>query len=497
MKPSYSTKHLFSFFMLAVTAGGLLTGCSTTTRMQRQLNTNLLGDSAFAGAHAGICVYEPATGEYLYHHNADKYFVPASNTKIATCYAAMKYLGDSLAGMRYRKIASGEGVEIVPTGDPTLLHTDFKQQPVVSFLLQKKAAFMTEPVYNGIWKEARFGYGWSWDDYSDNYMVERSALPVQGNMARYELQGDSLMIDFGVVRNLKVTPSLLGKRLTADSLTDYKNFTLRRNEFSQILKAEKSGTAFTRQWVPVFNTGAAYSVAALNEWLANLQYEKEKRDDSLLAAAAKKAGRDYLPTNIIPAAERKFVQFYNLSLPGKDAVSALQTVRSQPTDSVLKPMMHRSDNFFAEQLLLMASNEVLGHMDNAAIIQHLLENDFKNIPHKPYWVDGSGLSRYNLFTPQDFVWILQQMQQQFGLERIKEIFPTGGEGTLRTLYKDEAGYIFAKTGTLSHHTALSGFLITKKNKLLVFSVLVNHYMKGSTGVRKAIERFLVKLRQEH
>jgi D-alanyl-D-alanine carboxypeptidase/D-alanyl-D-alanine-endopeptidase (penicillin-binding protein 4) len=35
-------------------------------------------------------------------------------------------------------------------------------------------------------------------------------------------------------------------------------------------------------------------------------------------------------------------------------------IRSQPTDSLLKPMMHRSDNFFAEQSLLMVSNERLG-----------------------------------------------------------------------------------------------------------------------------------------
>ena len=41
-------------------------------------------------------IYEPATNKYWYNFQADKYFVPASNTKLPTCYAAMKYLGDSL-----------------------------------------------------------------------------------------------------------------------------------------------------------------------------------------------------------------------------------------------------------------------------------------------------------------------------------------------------------------------------------------------------------------
>ena len=85
-------------------------------------------------------------------------------------------------------------------------------------------------------------------------------------------------------------------------------------------------------------------------------------------------------------------------------------IHSQPTDSLLKPMMHRSDNFFAEQSLLMVSNKVLGVMNDEKIIDTLLKTDFKDLPQKPGWVDGSGLSRYNLFTPQDFVFIFNKMK---------------------------------------------------------------------------------------
>jgi D-alanyl-D-alanine carboxypeptidase/D-alanyl-D-alanine-endopeptidase (penicillin-binding protein 4) len=160
-------------------------------------------------------------------------------------------------------------------------------------------------------------------------------------------------------------------------------------------------------------------------------------------------------------------------------------------------MMHRSDNFFAEQSLLMVSNEMLGVMNDEMIIDTLLKTDFKDLPQKPRWVDGSGLSRYNLFTPQDFVFILNKMMNEFGMERIKVILPTGGEGTISNYYQADSNYIYAKTGSLSGVVSLSGYLYTKKNKLLVFSILVNNHQASATGVRKAVEKFIQGIRNKY
>jgi D-alanyl-D-alanine carboxypeptidase/D-alanyl-D-alanine-endopeptidase (penicillin-binding protein 4) len=179
------------------------------------------------------------------------------------------------------------------------------------------------------------------------------------------------------------------------------------------------------------------------------------------------------------------------------SIANLKRVHSQPTDSLLKPMMHRSDNFFAEQSLLMVSNERLGIMNDEKIIDTLLKTDFKDLPQKPRWVDGSGLSRYNLFSPQDFVTILNKIKNEFGMDRIKNILPTGGEGTISSYYKTESGYLFAKTGTLSGVVAISGFLYTKKNKLLIFSVLVNNHNDSATDVRRAVEKFLQGIRNKY
>jgi D-alanyl-D-alanine carboxypeptidase/D-alanyl-D-alanine-endopeptidase (penicillin-binding protein 4) len=160
-------------------------------------------------------------------------------------------------------------------------------------------------------------------------------------------------------------------------------------------------------------------------------------------------------------------------------------------------MMHQSDNFLAEQCLLMVSNERLGVMSDRKIIDTLLKTDFADLPQTPRWVDGSGLSRYNLFTPQDFVAILSKMQNSFSMERLKLIFPTSGQGTLRNYYNGDSAYLFAKTGTLSGVVALSGYLYTRKGKLLVFSILVNNHRAQATEVRRALETFLQEVRSRH
>jgi D-alanyl-D-alanine carboxypeptidase/D-alanyl-D-alanine-endopeptidase (penicillin-binding protein 4) len=172
-------------------------------------------------------------------------------------------------------------------------------------------------------------------------------------------------------------------------------------------------------------------------------------------------------------------------------------VYSQPTDAMLRPMMHRSDNFFAEQSLLMVSHALLGYMNDSRIIDTLLKTDFADLPQKPRWADGSGLSRYNLFTPQDLVAILNKMQQEFGMDRVKRLFPTGGQGTISSYYRADSTFIYGKTGTLSGVVAFSGFMYTKKGKLLIFSTLVNNHQASAVDIRRAVERFITHIRRNY
>src|SRR6187200_3667061 len=95
----------------------VLSSCSVQQKISRSAK-QVINDSSLLTAHVGISIYDPATGKYWYNYQGDKYFVPASNTKIPTCYAAMKYLGDSLIGLRYGFSESFDLVAIQPTGDP-------------------------------------------------------------------------------------------------------------------------------------------------------------------------------------------------------------------------------------------------------------------------------------------------------------------------------------------------------------------------------------------
>lgn len=422
---------LFSFFLI------YFASCSVQKKIGRSAEEDVLDAAALKTAHVGISIYDAASGKYLYNYQGDKYFVPASNTKIPTCYAAMKYLGDSIVGLRY--FVNDTVISIQPSGDPTFLHSDYKNQPVFDLLKKYKRVHILSNVFTDF-----LGSGWSWNDYQEYYMAQRSDLPIYGNITRFKwVSKDSV----------NVIPA------TFSSKTSF------------VPGQINGGMDISRDW--------------------------EENNFHVFAGSQKTAEVPFRPVIGVVAELLKDTLKAQVDVAIFEKATNEKKVYSQPTDSLLKPMMHRSDNFFAEQSLMMVSNERLGVMNDARIIDTLLKTDFKDLPQKPRWVDGSGLSRYNLFTPQDFVAILGKMKTEFGMERIKTIFATGGTGTISSYYKADSGYIYAKTGTLSGVVALSGFLYTKKGKQLIFSVLVNNHQASATEVRRAVEKFLQGVRNNY
>lgn len=416
--------------------------CGAQKRIGRSAN-KLIGDSSLVTAHVGISIFDPSSGKYLYNYQGDKYFVPASNVKIATCYAALKYLGDSLRGIDY--LETDSVLFIRPTADPTFLHRDFQTDPVFEFLKkQAKSLALVIPK----WETEVYGRGWSWDDYNSEYMPERSELPIYGNVIEYRLQK--------INNRFSLNGDIYFFRYALNSYVDplSPNIRIRRRRLDNTFDVFSSSNTFTRAHIP-FRT-----------------FENQR----LLEDTLKKAWLN----NVYPPSDAKF-----------------NTVFSRCKDSVLKVMMHQSDNFFAEQLLLMVSNERMGVMNDSKIIDTILATDLKELPRKPGWADGSGLSRYNLFTPQDFIYILDKMRKEFGISRMKDIFPTGNRGTLKNYYITDSLYLYGKTGTLSGVVALSGFMYTMKNRLLIFSIIVNNHRASASGVRKEVEKFVKNVRESY
>jgi D-alanyl-D-alanine carboxypeptidase/D-alanyl-D-alanine-endopeptidase (penicillin-binding protein 4) len=119
----------------------------------------------------------------------------------------------------------------------------------------------------------------------------------------------------------------------------------------------------------------------------------------------------------------------------------------------------------------------------------MLENHLKDLKQLPRWVDGSGLSRYNLFSPESMVYVLSAMYSEFPKERLLNLFAEGGEsGTLTDWYPGIPNpYIYAKTGSLGNNHNISGYLITKSGKTLIFSFMNNHFTIPASQIKKQMQ----------
>jgi len=401
---------------------------------------SLLNVPALKGAHVGIAVYNDTKGSWIDQRQSDYYYTPASNTKILATYVGLQFLGDSIPGWKVAENA--DTLFLFPQGDPSFLHPEFPYQPIVDLIQQTNKQVVIAAAQSNDRFES-MGDGWAWNDYAEEYQPERSRMPVYGNVVHFYDNGKSLQIKpFSFSKNQDIHyEAVKAKQWSRKKAT---------NDF--FTTTQKSNAKYVQ--VP-FVTDADKAIQLLNDSL-----HLEKPIQPLL----------YSP------------------------LLAQRTIKTVPTDTLLKIMMNRSDNFYAEQILLMSSAQLLGRMDDAAFVDSIIRQEFTFLPQPMRWADGSGLSRYNLNTPENYIAILKQMHAKFGEVRVKQIFEKGGEGTLSAYYKNFPGSLYAKTGTLGGQIALSGFIYTRRQQKLYFSVLVaNHMSKTSAAVRKAVEGYLVEI----
>jgi D-alanyl-D-alanine carboxypeptidase/D-alanyl-D-alanine-endopeptidase (penicillin-binding protein 4) len=115
-------------------------------------------------------------------------------------------------------------------------------------------------------------------------------------------------------------------------------------------------------------------------------------------------------------------------------------------------------------------------------------------------VDGSGLSRRNLVTPEAFVETLRGMAKTPAGSVYRASLPVAGKsGTLKDRFQNTSaeGIVQAKTGTLTGVVSLSGYVNSPKYEPLVFSIIVNQSEQPTTVVRQAIDEIVVLLTRLH
>jgi D-alanyl-D-alanine carboxypeptidase/D-alanyl-D-alanine-endopeptidase (penicillin-binding protein 4) len=433
----FKFENLLRLLFILVATVMILSACSV-----RQAQKTLLSAEGVKGAHIGIAIYNDTKGAWLTKYQSDHYFTPASNTKILATYLGLQFLGDSLPGWKMSE--NTDTLFLMPLGDPSFMHPEFRHQPVVDIIKNTKKQVVI--VGNNQDQFEIFGSGWSWADYAEDYQPERSRMPIYGNVVHFYQSNKKL-----------------------DAIKPFYFF----RDYVDLDKVEEKNWSRNR-------TGNRFFTTNENNKSKYFQVPFSQEVAPMLLAVG-----------LLKDTLGKTISFQkNSTLPA----TSFKTIKTVPTDSLLKIMMLRSDNFYADQIVLMASEQLFGKMDDAALLDSAKKLFFADLPQRMRWADGSGLSRYNLNTPENYIAILQQMQAKFGEARVKNIFEKGGEGTIAAYYKNFPGTMYAKTGTLGGQVALSGFIYTPKQQKLYFSVLVaNHMSPTSTQVRRAVETYLTKV----
>lgn len=417
----------------------LLFACSSARQIQREVKKSPVFNRAFTG----FTLLDPETGRTLADVNGDHYFTPASCIKILTLYTCLKVLGDSVPGLKYQTVLQDSHSTIVlkATADPTFLHPKFQDlQAPFQFLKNRRDSILLYPQP----EIDRFGPGWAWDDYPYGFQPERSTFPMYGNVVHFLKNEDVL----------EIQPPFF------------------KNDFMELpyyLAPELQRLEFENQWlVPLID------MKIKERWLPFTAVNPALLLSDTLGKPVREAGLN---------------EFEN-------GPNTWQTLYSTPLDTVMRRMMHQSDNFIAEQMLLLCAGKKFNTLDQDTLIQWVLDSVLTELPQRPKWIDGSGLSRYNLMTPQSIATVLLRLWREQPQEALLSLFPGGGvDGTLSEWYagKDGKPYVFAKTGSMGSVSCLSGYVRTRRGKMLVFSFMHNHFVGSSREWKEEMQRMLERL----
>lgn len=166
-----------------------------------------------------------------------------------------------------------------------------------------------------------------------------------------------------------------------------------------------------------------------------------------------------------------------------------QSPRKWHMNEVLHIMMKDSDNRMAESLFWQLSSVkggVFGKLSSAiSNIESVLQR--AGIPKGSGYriADGSGLSLYNYITPQmlNALLVYAWWQQDIRAHLIPSL-PIGGvDGTLKKRFHGTKAYnnIYAKTGTVTGVSSLSGYANGGNGHVLSFCIINQGVERGSIG----------------
>ncbi len=453
---------------------------------------------ALARAHVGVRVVD-LKGKPVFERNARSWFIPASNTKLYSTSLALARLGPEYrmtTRVTAETAADSNGVihgdvRLVGGGDPSLSGRTYPYDkdkewadaaPGIEELAAQIAGRGVRRIDGAligddtayVWEP--FPDGWSIGDPLYEYGAPVSALTLQDNSLRLEVRpGDAAGEPADVYLSAEVGQVVLVSHVTTAAAGEPTRIRLERPVNTNELRVSGTIAAGAKPYSSLLAVPdpALYAAQVLAEAL-------ERRGVRVRDAAR---ARHRLETEN----------------PGPDWTLVLAERQSRPLAELVRVVNKVSQNLHAELLLREVSRQAKSFGSREAGLTELktfLETSVGLGKDDVNFEDASGLSRLTLLTPEATTKLLVFMASSDASDAWLNSLPVGGEdGTLSRRFAGaaEKTKIRAKTGTLSHVSALGGYLEHPRLGRLAFTVLVNNYNTLPSEARQGIDKLVSTL----
>ncbi len=452
--------------------------------LAQQLNQLLMAEPDLQGAIAGISVRSASTGQVIYDHFGDVRLRPASNMKLLTAAAALSVLGkdytfttEVLSDGKVKKKTLEGDLYLRGKGDPTLLKADFEKM-AAAIKKQGIRKINGNLVGDDTWYDnIRYSLDLPWSDEQAYYGAQISALTASPTT---DFDSGSVMVEVkpglktGNKAKVKITPATNYVKIINQTETvpadGKKEIKFEREHAKNTIKI--SGTIpvkskMEKEWIGVWDpTGYALSL-----------FKQALTEQGIQLSGKVKTG-------VTPK-----------------GAQILQTHQSMKLSQLLVPFMKLSNNGHAETLVKEMGRVVKGEGTWEKGLE-VMETELRKFGINTETLvlrDGSGISHVNLVPAAQISQLLVAVQSQSWFPEFLHSLPVAGEsekmvgGTLKNRMKSQVvkGKVFAKTGTISTVSTLSGYVNTKSGQTMVFSVLINNIIDDAKG--KNIQDKLVTL----
>ncbi len=450
---------------------------TTTTKSicSSQLGTAIdavINRPLFSRGRWGILIQSLSTGPTLYSRDAQKYFTPASNLKLLTTAAALQELGANFR-IRTSIYQNGNGIlRVVGRGDPSLSDTEL--QKLAQQLKQKGITQIQQLSADDSYIQGDIvNPTWQWEDVQSSDGVPVSSFILNKNIFSFKLVpqavGKSLQVlwlDPGEAKQWRIINQ---------------SITVPQNQPSYVnVTRELSGTVLRIQGQLTTNS-----------------------EESLIDLPVVDPNYYFLRRFRTALATEKITLGQTLVVNGGVNQQEIAFVESPPLAELLAETNLNSNNLYAEALLraLAVKKLRVKTQSSADVGLEVVKASLTKLgvdPANYILVDGSGLSRRDLVTPEAFVQTLRGMAKTPTAYIYRASLPVAGKsGTLKGRFQGTPaeGIVQAKTGTLTGVVSLSGYMNAPKYEPLVFSIIVNQSNQSATVIRQAIDEVVVLLTQ--